>query len=247
MIRYILVDDHQKVLENVKAKIDIIRDDYELEHVCSYDSSKKAYEEVNESDYDLLIVDFEMPVYNGIELAKKIGADKKIIFLTSTTDNERTVINSLDISGYLSKPFEIEEFEQILKNKVIGNIRVSPDDRISLSIGVHKDVQFNPNQVYYASKVKNINENKPDKNCIHIYGKNDKILFPNVRMSINDFLKKVAHHRFEKISKQTVINVSHLKERDHIHIRLHDCSQPFEVGAQEKKNFIAKLRSKMRF
>lgn len=66
-------------------------------------------------------------------------------------------------------------------------------------------------------------------------------------MSISDFYKKVAHHRFEKISKQTVINISHVKERDHIHVSLHNSLQTFEITGLEKKNFIEKLRAKMRF
>ena len=81
MIRYILVDDNQSVLESVKSKIDTLPKDYDLKHVKSYHSSKKAFQEINEDDYDLLIVDFEMPVYNGIELAQKIGNNKKITSL----------------------------------------------------------------------------------------------------------------------------------------------------------------------
>ena len=84
MIKFIVVDDDKKVLEYVRSKIETLSPEFELEHINSYSSSKLAYENVDSNDYDLLIVDFEMPVYNGIELAQKIGAGKKIIFLTTT-------------------------------------------------------------------------------------------------------------------------------------------------------------------
>lgn len=179
MIRYILVDDNPKALERVKAKIDTINNDYQLKHVGSFNSSRKAFEEVNELNYDLLIVDYEMPVYNGIELAKKIASKKKIIFLTSTLNNEKEVINSLDISGYLSKPFEIDEFQEILKNKVIGKIDTiipKQDSLITLSIGNNNDIRFASEKVYYITSKRN-NGKQPAKNCVNIYTKNDELLF----------------------------------------------------------------------
>lgn len=248
MIRYILVDDMPKILESVKAKIDTLPKEYDLQHVKSYDSSKKAYEEINEEDYDLLIVDLEMPVFNGIELAEKIATNKKIIFLTGSENNERKVINKLTISGYLSKPFEIEEFEKILKNKVIGKINTNNNSElITLHIGSNRDVRFKPEQAYYISTSKNINGEQPDKNCVHIYGKHDKILSKNVRKSINELYKELDIYNFKKTNQSTIINMSHVNERDNTIISLFDSKETFEVTAKEKLGFVAKLRAKLRF
>ena len=252
MIRYILVDDDPRTLEKVKIKINTVANDYELQHIASFNSSKKAFEEVNEDDYDLLIVDFDMPVYNGIELAKKIALDKKIIFLTSTTDNEKLVINNLDISGYLSKPFEIDEFQKVLKNKVIGKIKpasiTNTNSTVTLPIGTNRDVRFQPNQVYYISIARNsTNEIKPDKNCVHIYGENDEILFQNVRKSINELNETLKKYNFKKINQSTLINMLHIKERDNINISLFQCKETFQVAAKEKISFVSKLRAKLGF
>lgn len=250
MIRYILVDDNPKVLERVKAKIDAIDNDYQLEHIDSYSSSKKAFEEVNEADYDLLIVDYEMPVYNGIELAKKIATNKKIIFLTSTSNNEKKAINSLDVSGYLSKPFELEEFLDILKNKIIGKIHnkiTKKNDFITLAIGSNKDIRFTPDKVYYISSSKNINGEHAVKNYVHFYGKNDELLFKNVRGRIKDLMKELSHYNFEKITQSTIINMSHVKERDNTNISLFDCKQPFEITKKEKSHFMSRFKNVFRF
>ena len=227
MIRYILVDDEPKTLKSVQKKIERLSKEYELQHVNSYESSKIAFEEVNDNDFDLLIVDFEMPVYNGIELAQKIAQNKKVIFLTSTINNEKSVINSLDISGYLSKPFEIETFETILKNKVIGKIntdvKATKNDLITLQIGSNRDVRFKAEQAYYISTSININGEKPDKNCVHIYGKNDVIIAKNVRKTIEELYKELGPFNFKKTNKSTIINMSQIKERDNYNICLHDC------------------------
>ncbi|MCL5129345.1 LytTR family DNA-binding domain-containing protein [Algibacter sp. L4_22] len=248
MIRYILVDDNTNTLARVKNKIDKLPKEYELKHIQSYDSSKKAYEDINKDDYDLLIVDFEMPMYNGIELAQEIATNKKIIFLTSTTKNEKKVINSLDISGFLNKPFDINEFENILKRKIIGKINPSPkqlkNDLITLEIGANKDIRFKPERVFYiSSSVNKTSDKLPLKNCVHIYGENDEILYKDVRLSIKDLEKKLDDYNFKKISQSTIINLSHLKVRDNTNISLYNVQRTFEVKATEKTGLINKLRA----
>ncbi|AEH01985.1 LytTR family DNA-binding domain-containing protein [Lacinutrix sp. 5H-3-7-4] len=251
MIRYILVDDNQNVLNNVKNDIDKLPKAYDLHHVKSYSNSKTAFQEINEDDFDLLIVDFEMPVYNGIELAQKIAGNKKIIFLTSTSNNEKLVINTLDISGYLSKPFELEEFEDVLKHKVIGKINVSSNlankDLITLHIGANRDVRFKPEQVYYISTSSFNNVDPVGKNCVNIYGRNDELLYKNVRKTIQNLSKELKNFEFEKISKNTIVNLEHIKERDNTNISLFDTKETFEITSKEKSGFIARLRANFKF
>lgn len=250
MIRYILVDDDPNILKRVRAKIDSIAKDYELKHIKSYDSSRKAFENIQEDEFDLLIVDFEMPVYNGLELAQKIAANKKIVFLTSTINNEKKVINRLDISGYLSKPFDVEEFEDILKHKIIG--KLSPtgirnnEELITIHIGTNKDIRFTTEQVYYISTSRNRNGEQPDKNCVHFYGKQDEILFKSVRKSINDLSKELTSYNFEKINQSTIVNMAQIKERDNTNISLFNSKETFEITAKEKLGFVAKLRARLK-
>lgn len=250
MIRYLLVDDNPTVLKRVKAKIDTINNDYQLRHVGSFDSSRKAYEEVNEENYDLLIVDFEMPVYNGIELAKKIASKKKVIFLTSTSNNEKEVINSLDISGYLSKPFDIDEFQKILKNRVIGKIDTTipkENNLITLSIGSNNDIRFAPEKVYYISTSKNINGKQPAKNCVNFYTENDELLFEHVRKSIKELNNELSIHNFEQINQSTIINMSRVKLRDNTNLELYDCKETFVISSPKKESFLHRFQNMFRF
>lgn len=243
-IRYILVDDNPSTLSSVKEKIDTIAYDYDLEHIASYDSSYKASEKIDPSSYDLLIVDYEMPVYNGIELAQKIANSKKIIFLTSTTSNEQNVINSLDISGYLSKPFEIDQFEIILKNKIIGKIQQKDKittGKINLAVGDSNYI-FDSKDAYYITTAKT-KYAKAKKNYVSIYGKNDRIIIENIRMTISNLAEELKPYNFEKITQRTVINLSHVKSRVSTEISLHHCEQEFEISNKEKSSFISKIAS----
>lgn len=249
MIKYILVDDDQSTLEYVKSKIDSISKIYQLDHVASYDNSKKAFEEVSGIDYDLLIVDYEMPVFNGVELAQHIAKTKHVIFLTSTVSNEQKIINSVNIVGYLSKPFDIHEFSSIVKNKIIGKTKEvdnpKENDYINIQIGANKDIQFSPKLVYYFTTSKNFNGEKPDKNHLNIYGKYDELLFENIRITINKLNEKLRDHSFEKINQSTIINMDHIKERDNTNIGLFYCKETFEITATNKSGFVSKLRRKL--
>jgi len=246
MIRYILVDDNPNTLKRVKIQIDKLPKEYELKHISSYNSSKKAFQEINEADYDLLIVDFEMPVYNGIELAQKIAANKKIIFLTSTTNNEKKVINSLDISGYLSKPFDIEEFEAILKNKIIGktnrNNTFKKGERLTIAIGVNQDIGFHPDKTFYISTSRNKKKYQSNKNCVHFFGTQDDVIVPHVRISINELSKKLEPYGFEKINQSTIVNLSKIDKRNNKELTLLGSEEEFTIGDNEKQTIITKIR-----
>lgn len=247
MIRYILVDDDPKILNWVKTKIDTISMDFGLEHIQSYSSSKKAFEEVHPDDYDLLLVDFDMPVYNGIELAQKIGINKKIVFLTSTTNNGPKMMNALDVSGYMSKPFDIDEFKAILKNKVISGIEskniLKKGERLSLAIGVSQDIGFYPDKIFYITSSINIKGKKANKNCVHFFKENDEVIIPNIRISINELSKKLEPYAFEKINQSTIVNLSKINKRYNKDLTLIDCEEEFTIGEYEKKGIISKIRT----
>ncbi|WP_299064718.1 response regulator [uncultured Polaribacter sp.] len=256
MIRYILVDDDPQTLERVREKIDIIAKDYALQHVKSYDSSKKAFEEINENDFDLLIVDFYMPVYNGLELAKKVATHKKVIFLTSTINNEQKVINSLDISGFLSKPFELEEFEAILKEKILARVNnqktYQKGDLVMLAISKNKNIGIYPEDIYFISSAlissghkvkdnKKVKAEKPQSNHVHFYGKNDIIEFESIRITINDLELNLYKFGFRKINQSTLINTNYIRDIDSRNLELYNSKTPFEISQKEKTRFLENI------
>jgi DNA-binding LytR/AlgR family response regulator len=248
MIRYILVDDDPGTLKYVKKKIDQLEKEFELKHVESYSSSKNASEKINPDDYDLLIVDYEMPVYNGIELAQKIAQFKKVIFLTSTVNNEKEIINHVNIAGFLMKPFDVEEFKVILKNKIINSQQsLNPQNKKTsyfLPIGVTKTIHINSENIYYISTLRNINGKQPDKNHVNIYGKEDSLLFENVRASISQLSGELGFLGFVKINQSTIVSRDHIAQRDNIHLSIFDCKETFSISDKEKSALIAAFKER---
>jgi len=78
----------------------------------------------NESSFDLILSDINMPVMNGIDMIEKIRAkDDKIFIVILSAHNERNFsqkAEELNIDSYLIKPTELEDFLELL-NKIMTN------------------------------------------------------------------------------------------------------------------------------
>jgi len=245
MINYILVDDDESFLHYVKSKIDAISEDYGFKHLASFNSSKKANDEASSFDFDLLIVDYEMPVFNGVELAKRIAKSKKVIFLTSTKDNEQKIINSVDIVGFLSKPFEIEAFLNIIKNKMLDvpkSKEKNSSDSCFLPIGTGGGVHLKLNDTYFISTMRTNDGHQPKPNHVNIYGKNQELLFKNVRGTITQLAEILILKNFEKINQSTLINKIHIKQVDDVHMKLYNTKESFKISKKEKHSFLQRLK-----
>ena len=85
---------------------------------CIGDNSKKVFDVVDVF-FDLYIIDINLPSINGLELVKKIKANRSDakIFIISGDDNIDTILNAYDLGcdDYIKKPFFILELVQKIK------------------------------------------------------------------------------------------------------------------------------------
>ena len=86
-------------------------------------NGKEALEKVMENGYDLILMDLMMPVMDGLEASLKIREWESknsrhtfIVGLTANTmdaDREKCLEHGMD--EYLSKPFDLNEFNNVLR------------------------------------------------------------------------------------------------------------------------------------
>lgn len=75
-------------------------------------------------DFDIAIIDFQMPVYNGLEVLKEIGRfekyrDKPVVFVTVDTDSAtRMAALNAGAIDFLTKPINPLEFQARVRNLV---------------------------------------------------------------------------------------------------------------------------------
>lgn len=100
--------------------------------VISATNGKEAYEKNQEQEFDLILMDCQMPVMDGFDATKKIrdleGTSKHtpIIALTALAmkgDNERCIAAGMD--DYISKPYTIETLSLVIQrclNKLSSSV-----------------------------------------------------------------------------------------------------------------------------
>lgn len=104
----------RRIIKNTLARLDY-KDVLEAEH------GVQAWQILCENeDIDVLITDWNMPEMNGLELVKKVRAEKKYedmpIIMVTTEGGKAEVITALraGVNNYIVKPFT----PQVLKEKL---------------------------------------------------------------------------------------------------------------------------------
>ncbi len=82
-------------------------------------NGQEAIDMVSEKAYDIILMDLQMPVLDGIQATReirKMGVKTPIIALTaSATPETRLVIQEVGMSNYVSKPYNPEDLYSVIK------------------------------------------------------------------------------------------------------------------------------------
>ena len=119
-IRILIADDHTILLDGI---VSLLRSEKKFEVAGTAGNGYEVMELVNKNDFDVCLLDINMPGMDGMEAAKLIKASKpeiKIIMLT--TYNDREIISELihiGVSGYLLKNSDKLELVEAI-NKVMS-------------------------------------------------------------------------------------------------------------------------------
>ncbi|EPD53725.1 hypothetical protein HMPREF1210_00548 [Paenisporosarcina sp. HGH0030] len=114
-MRILVVEDE---LDLQEAIADGLRIDGYAVDTC--DNGEDAYELLYEVNYDLVVLDLNLPQMDGLEVLEKIRDEKpelKVLILSARSSvNDK--VKGLDIGGndYLAKPFDFAELEARIRN-----------------------------------------------------------------------------------------------------------------------------------
>lgn len=83
--------------------------------VYTAQTGKEALEKINLHKFDLLIIDYKLPIIDGIEVIKQLDSDEKemkIILMSGLAESLTDEIYQIpSIIKVLSKPFDVMEFK----------------------------------------------------------------------------------------------------------------------------------------
>lgn len=131
-IKIILADDHQMFLDGLSSLLSQLK---EVQVLAAVKSGNEVLEKLKELSPDLVIVDLNMPVLNGIETTKAIKSKyPQIRILGLTMENDLDSVTAMleaGASGYILKNTGKAELEMAIMQVMKG------DPYLSQSISTH--------------------------------------------------------------------------------------------------------------
>lgn len=140
--RLLLVDDHPMLRRGVA---DLLSLEIDIEVVGQANHGGEAMSFLQEHEVDLIVLDHNMPIMNGLETLKAIRehniAGKVLLFTVS--DNIKDVQDALTLGadGYLLKDMEPDEIIGNIRRILRGELVISPALAPILAQAMRKPVQ----------------------------------------------------------------------------------------------------------
>lgn len=106
MAKILLIDDNEL---NLKLMNDILcSQSYEVEAV---DDGQIGLDLALKNDYDLILLDIQMPVVSGYDFLNAYNKNTPVIVVSACAmENEINKAKELGCAGYISKPIQIVDF-----------------------------------------------------------------------------------------------------------------------------------------
>jgi two-component system, NarL family, invasion response regulator UvrY len=127
MHRILIVDDHAVVRAGLRQ---ILMDDQSIGEVDEAATGEQALDKLRQGQWDLLILDINMPGRNGIDILRNVVAGHpatKILVLSGYPENQYAVnVLRAGASGYLPKESAPEELLKAVRGVLQGKRYVSP-------------------------------------------------------------------------------------------------------------------------
>ncbi|MFC1792685.1 response regulator [Planctomycetota bacterium] len=117
----LLVEDNSINVMAVRRVFNDLRIPKIVVHSKNGEEALKYLSDDTNEKPDLILLDLNMPVMNGIEFLKIIKDDSILksipVVMLTTSDDERDIAECFDlnVAGYIIKPFDLELFHEIIR------------------------------------------------------------------------------------------------------------------------------------
>ena len=225
--RFLVAEDNevnQKLIEYVLKKAGAI--------VTIARNGQEAIDELNRtSDYDIVIMDLQMPVMDGYEATRHIREEMKnpipIVAMTATAlKGEQLRCLEAGMNAYMTKPFEFTDMYKCMAGQLTKRSAAGPD--------LHDRIKVDDGKLYDLSLLQEMDDNEYLLDILQTFLSNTPGQVKEMRTAANirDF--------------ETVYYISHKLKGSVSMFRsatLQDLLQKIEAGSRERKDTTALINS----
>ena len=137
MINILLVEDDKNISSTVSYYLQS-----EGFAIHTAKSVKERIENIKNNNYDLMLLDINLPDGTGYDLYKKMKVVQEIptIFLTAL-DEEKDIVKGFDLGAddYITKPFHAGELLSRIKNVLRHNVKKEKEETIKIK---HVEINY---------------------------------------------------------------------------------------------------------
>jgi len=226
----IIVDDEPLARAEMKA---LIMEVSALNVLGSFSNSRAAFDFLANNQVDVVFLDIEMPMLNGIEFATQLPATAMVIF---TTAYPQYALKSyeLDAIDYLLKPIEISRLDKAIKKAEAYQKLLSANPEYNTVEGNTEEfILIKSDRKFHKISFDSIRFVEGLKDYAVIYTADKKLI---TAMNLKTFHQKLPQELFLRVSKSYIINKNCIDAFDHHTIYMTD--QEIPLGEIYRQDFF---------
>ena len=231
MYRIALVDDEKIFTDQIEEYIRQYQAENPAEFQVSVFHSSTEFIAGFQKEYDLILLDVEMPQLNGMELAHKIRETDEQVVLMFITNMAQYAIHGYSVGAldFVTKPINYYTFAMKLTRALK---RVPKKESTSVLLTMADGVKrIDIKQIYYL-EVQN--------RLLHYHTEEGEFV---VRGSLQAAEERLSGHPFEKCNHWYLVNLMHVKEvrKNIVVVGSHE----LEISRRNKTSFLKALTDYM--
>lgn len=198
MVRITIVEDDPVDLARLT---DCLRQ-YEAEQEERFDvksfSNPSDFLSAYRSDCDLIFMDIELPVFNGVDVARQLREMDSVVTLVFITNMEQYAVNGYEVDAldFVVKPINYYRFSSMMRKALRGITRRGEKEVIVQSSGTITRLRVS--QILYVEIRDHLLIYHTDQGKIESWGK------------LADAEAELADHHFARCSSSHLVNLRHV-------------------------------------
>lgn len=229
-----MVDDEPPAIELLEKYASMIE---QMEVVGTSHSAIKAFDMLKDISVDLMFLDIQMPVLNGIDFIKSLKNPPPIILTTAYREYALDGYE-LDIIDYLLKPIAFDRFlkavDKFRERKTTIIATATPTATISLQ---PDHVFFNVNRTHHKLLLKEILYIESLKDYSRIHTIKDRLV---VKGNLGTVLAQLPDNQFVRVHRSFAISLMHINSYSQSEVEV--AGKKISIGTSFREAFLGRMR-----